>query len=163
MRDFAPHHLFRPGAKGGRIQLTRGSKPRGIRSRPPGLPGAAASGRPTRISIRFGSSFHARGGAELEGWRLSGATDVLSATRRHRPAVAPPKILRTSCGVHAHSANANPFLRRGPSSGGFAATFSTRSGDKGSQALANRLAHLLGRREIDARMAEGDALEAGVP
>ena len=60
----APNHLFRTSAKDGRTKLIRGSKPRGLRSRPPDARGMAiprASARNLRDSRQ---SEHARGAGD---------------------------------------------------------------------------------------------------
>jgi hypothetical protein len=50
----APDHLFRTSAKDGRTKLTRGSKPRGVRSRPPDARGMAIPRASARNLRRFG-------------------------------------------------------------------------------------------------------------
>ena len=57
----APLHLFRTGAEGGRIKLIRGAKPRGIRSRPPGVQGVATPRTPAQIFANSRHRQHARG------------------------------------------------------------------------------------------------------
>ncbi len=49
----APNHLFRTSAKDGRTKLTHGSKPRGIRSRPPDARGMAIPRASARNLRRF--------------------------------------------------------------------------------------------------------------
>ncbi len=73
----APHHLFRPSAKDGRIQLTRGSEPRGPRSRPPDRLGVATPRRSSRGLKRFGTNRPCKGfppSRIFERWRWSVAS-----------------------------------------------------------------------------------------
>src|SRR5215204_5372422 len=57
----APHHLFRTSAKARRTKLSRGSKPRVVRSRPADPRGVATPRGSTRNHQRFGQNDHARG------------------------------------------------------------------------------------------------------
>src|SRR6478672_10112480 len=66
----APCHLFRPGAKGERIQLIHGTDPRAARSRSTDLRGVAAPRRLTANLSDFGRSHHARD--RVDGVNLSG-------------------------------------------------------------------------------------------
>ncbi len=56
----APHHLFRTGAKGGRIKLPHGSKTQEDRDPARPILGGGHPQGSTRISIRFGLNLHAR-------------------------------------------------------------------------------------------------------
>ena len=61
----APHHLFRPSAKGGRIQLIHGFKPRGYDpARPPPGGGHPQAVIP-RLKAILGQTDHARGAAAI--------------------------------------------------------------------------------------------------
>src|SRR5271168_2033810 len=61
MRDLLPIICSGQASKGGRIQLIHGSRPRGVRSRPPDARGVATPRASAQNLIRFGLTDHARG------------------------------------------------------------------------------------------------------
>src|SRR5271170_5441804 len=61
MRDLLPIICSGQASKGGRIQLIHGSRPRGVRSRPPDARGVATPRASAQTLIRSGLTDHARG------------------------------------------------------------------------------------------------------
>ena len=59
--ELVPNHLFRTSAKDGRTKLTHGSRPRGLRSRPPDARGMAIPRASAQIFANSRQSEHARG------------------------------------------------------------------------------------------------------
>src|SRR5271154_7146140 len=63
MRDLLPIICSGQASKGGWIQLIHGSRPRGVRSRPPDARGVATPRASAQTLIRSGLTDHARGRA----------------------------------------------------------------------------------------------------
>src|ERR1019366_9106055 len=78
----APNHLFRTSAKDGRTKLTHGSKPRGLRSRPPDARGMAIPRASARNLRRFAPKRTCKGPG---GWPQSGRL----VAKPHTPTLSP--------------------------------------------------------------------------